>query len=102
MTDESSDCPVFNSLSDRLTATFKNLRDDLVPLLCRRRSGNPRLKIWSAAASTGAELLLLRLRVIVEPVGRIRDDRRDRPLRSVTEPVEAVGYVKLGSANLEG
>jgi chemotaxis protein methyltransferase CheR len=43
----------------REPAHFEHLRDDLVPVLCRRRGGSPRLKIWSAAASTGAEAYTL-------------------------------------------
>lgn len=43
----------------REPAHFEQLRDEIVPLLCRRRGGTPRLKVWSAAASTGAEAYTL-------------------------------------------
>ncbi|MCJ2072552.1 chemotaxis protein CheR [Methylobacterium sp. J-030] len=43
----------------REPAHFDLLRDDLVPLLCRGVVGRPRLKLWSAAASTGAEAYTL-------------------------------------------
>ncbi len=39
----------------REPAHFEFLRDEAVPNLLRRTGAKPRLKIWSAAASTGAE-----------------------------------------------